>query len=106
MITSDAPGPILDRLRRLAGPNPAGSRITDAERLHLIYHLTALRAALQGGTSAAYGAVRTLREQLESRGMTYAELGDLVEVHPAADPVLLADLIAVHPSLRDNDYLD
>lgn len=106
MITSSAPGSALDKLRRLAGPAPEGCRITDGERLHLIYQFTALAAALQGGTPLAFRAVRQTREQLMECGLSEQEIDEVYERHRFSDPVTLADAFAVHPSLQSADYLD
>lgn len=108
MITSTAPGHILDRLRRIAGPNPEGSHLTDAERLHLIYLLTVMAAAVQNVQEAALGhqAVDMVYRQLRAHGMSSEDITAVCDLTRNTNPAALADAIAVHPSLRSADYLD
>lgn len=103
MITSPAPPHILDKLRRLAGPNPEGSKLTDIERLHLIYQLGAIAKASEEG-AVVWAVVQQLHVQLNERGLTNTELVAVCD-RVGTDPVLRADAIAVHPSLHDL-YLD
>lgn len=106
MIISTAPGHILDKLRRIAGPNPEGSRLTDTERLHLIWMLTSMVNAMREDAFVGYGAVRAVKEQLNACGMPDEVISELCHTVPRADPIPMANAIAVHPSLRSADYLD
>lgn len=107
-ITSSTPGHMLDKLRRWSGPNPEGSKLTDVERLHLISMLGALGARELSDEGQAWTA-QLVRDQLAERGMSEAELHRLLlGIKDAASAVALADLIAVHPSLKSlaDTYLD
>lgn len=103
MITSSAPSHIMDQVRRLAGPNPEGSKLTDTERLHLIYLLGAV------DTGDEQAVVRIIR-QLEGRGVTPDDLGGILirQLETGPNAVSVADMIAVHPNLRSiaDSYLD
>jgi hypothetical protein len=110
-MISDAPPEIIAKIRHSAGPNPEKSRLTDNERLHLIWMLSALRSALDGSsTHLAWGAVQQLNAQLIGRGLSTEEITAFFEEHKHPDPVLLADTLAVHPSLENLNppgcYLD
>jgi hypothetical protein len=106
VITSSAPGHLLDRLRRLSGPNPAGSKLDDVERLHLIFLLGASLDKEEFTPEVHAWIVKFTIEQLEERGMPRAELIALIEgAETELNVVTLADAIAVHPSLR-HPYLD
>lgn len=104
MITSTLPSHLADKIRRLAGPNPEGSKLTDMEHVHLVYQLTALNAALMGSTHLAHGTAQQISVQLEERGMSAEEISDVLDRH-RFDPVAQAGAIAVHPSLQ-HPYLD
>lgn len=106
-ITSPATGAMLDRLRRLAGPNPEGSKLTDVERLHLIFLLGAMQNGIPGYTQDA--VIDLITRPLAERGLTADHFGEVL-VHMLGeggpyDVVHLVDFIAVHPALR-HPYLD
>jgi hypothetical protein len=105
VIISDAPGHILDKLRRLSGPSPEGSKISDVERLHLIYLLAAMAEGASTG-HVVYGAASYLRGQLHARGLTDDDIVTVIDEHALLSPVELADAIATHPKLQSSDYLD
>lgn len=104
MITSPASGAILDRIRRLAGPNPEGSKLTDAERLHLVYLLGATMDDALGRATQVM-ASQLLCSSLGERGLPVPEFLALFDDHAEYNAVNVADLIAVHPNLRST-YLD
>lgn len=106
-ITSPATGAMLDRLRRLAGPNPEGSKLTDVERLHLIFLLGAMQDGLPGCTLDA--TIQLITGPLLERGITADHFGEVIvtmlgEGGPRTT-VEVVNRIAVHPDLRD-PYLD
>lgn len=108
MITSDAPGNIIERIRRAAGPNPPDSKLTEKERLHLIYRVGAMSQAktmnLDDVEQYQYTAIR---DALVGRGMTADQVEEtLRRYHRSGDVVTWIDTIAVHPSLQAHDYLD
>lgn len=105
MITSSAPGHVLEKLKRLAGPNPEGSKLGDVERLHLIFLLGAM-ISQEFGSDVQGWTVRLVAENLKERGMTQAEiLGVFPGTGGQYNAVEVADMIAVHPSLK-HPYLD
>lgn len=108
MITSSAPGPTLDTLRRLSGPNPEGSKLTDAERLHLIFLLGALVGAIKGIRGPDFTTLHDVRQMLIDRGLSDQDVANVINEHEPLSAVALADALAVHPSLKSitDMYLD
>lgn len=108
MITSTAPGSILDTLRRTSGPNPDGSRLTDTERLHLIWLITALIAAIKGKRGPEVMTLPDFQDMLYARGLSPGDIAAVLTEHDPSDPVTLADALAVHPHLKSltDMYLD
>lgn len=104
MITSSAPGPILQRLRQLSGPNPEGSKLIDVERLHLIFLLGVITSGDLGPEVQGWAA-RFMCDQLKERGMAEEDVLALFDAEGTYSAVQVADMIAVHPSLR-GPYLD
>lgn len=97
MFKSDAPGYILDRIKRLAGPNPKGSKLTDAERRHLIY---LLGEALGPTETAKPVGTERLYNQLRDRGMTDADIAFVLGRYADSSVSEIADAIAVYPALK------
>lgn len=105
MITSSATGPALDKLRRLSGPNPEGSKLDEVERLHLIFLLGAMVNDDFGADVRTWVARFTIG-QLEERGLSGADLYAIFDDNsPGYSAVDVADMIAVHPALK-HPYLD
>lgn len=106
MITSDAPGHIIEKMRRLSGPNPEGSKLTDVERLHLIFLLGTMMEQELGSEFQGL-IVQSIAGQLMEIGMTQEEILGLFpgggNKYSAVD---VADMIAIHPGIRSADYLD
>lgn len=106
MITSTAPGNILDKLRRISGPNPEGSKLTDTERLHLIGLIGLVQVSQRiGQRDAAKAVLRDVLDQLGERGMVASDIRDILQEHEGGEAIAVVDAIAVHPSLRE-PYLD
>lgn len=106
MITSGAPGPVLDKLRRLSGPNPTGSKLTDGERLHLILLIAQLDEYGRNMQVMAETVIKMrIKDALTERGLTTNDIAAAFREHGDGGAVTVADAIAVHPSLRD-PYLD
>jgi hypothetical protein len=106
MITSTASGATLDRIRLHARSNPEGSKLTDGERLHLIYMIGAMNTARQMGADLLESDYRLLiREQLVERGLTADDIAAVFRSHGGSGMIAVVDAIAVHPSLRE-PYLD
>lgn len=105
MINSHAPGHVFDQARRRSGPNPEGSKLTDSERIHLILLLGVMIEQRLG--SDDQGAIaRVIVAELKELGMTEAEvLGMFPGTGQSYSPVNVANMIAVHPSLK-HPYLD
>lgn len=107
MITSMAAPHTLDKIRRLSGPNPEDSHLTDIERLHLIF-LLGKAMSTDFGPEVQTDNRSVVMEALKERGMStehFAHLfGELTLTEH--NPVDLADTIAVHPSIRHAGYLD
>ena len=103
MIHSEAPPEAIATIRHLAGPDPAGCRITRNERLHLIWQLSAIFSAMRADTFIGRGAFRALNDQLSERGLSPDELAAIIREHGTNEPVAVADVIAVHPSLASLD---
>ena len=108
MITSTAPGTILDRLRRTSGPNPRDSKLTDTERLHLIWMFTVLIAAIKGKQAPDGMTLLDVQHMLYARGLAAGDIAAVLTEHDPANPVDLTDALAVHPSLKSitDMYLD
>lgn len=106
MIISDAPGHIIAKLRHLAGPAPAGCRLTHTERLHLIYLLIAMIVAGERSPEHGYAAREQVRRQLTARGMAMEDVVAVFADNMDKDAHQLADVIALHSSLESADYLD
>lgn len=108
MIVSAAPGHILDRLRRAAGPHPEDSKLEEKERLHLIYMIGAVHQAGVMGLDAVQADLRaTLYGALLERGLTADQVTTALGRHRrGGDVVAVVNAIAVHPDLRAHDYLD
>lgn len=106
MITSPASPQAIATIRHLAGPAPAGSRLTKVERLHLIYLLGAMMDDRYGPDVKAWTA-RLVTDQLKELGMSKEDMLELFD-DPGANynAVEVANRIAVHPSLKSADYLD
>lgn len=106
MIISAAPVETIAKLRHLAGPNPAGSKLTNNERLHLIFLLGAV-IDKQQFTPEVHGWITQYTvNQLSERGLSEEELLAMLDNDDAEfSAVTLADAIAVHPSLK-HPYLD
>lgn len=106
MTTSTASGHVLDRLRRISGPNPKGSNLTDGERLHLIGLVGLIQTCLRlGQEDAAQAILLGVFDQLSERGMDPTDVRDIVRDQEGRGPVGVVNAIAVHPSLR-GPYLD
>lgn len=108
MITSDAPGNIIERIRRAAGPNPPGSKLTDKERLHLIYMIGAMN---QAKSMDLPDVVRhqhaSIRSALMIRGMSADQVEETLRRYDrSGDVVAWVNAVALHPDLRAHDYLD
>ena len=107
MITSPATGAVLDRLRRLSGPNPEGSKLTDVERLHLIFLLGALEQGLPGCTQDH--VLHLIVSPLTQRGLDGDDIGAAFIAELSSDGpaniVRVVDRLVVHPRLR-HTYLD
>lgn len=106
MITSDAPGHIIDTMRRLSGPNPKGSKLTEMERLHLIFMIGQMNECGQTGQYMAE-AVFTMRikDALTTLGLSTDDLATVMRKHGENGAVAVVDAFAVHPNLCD-PYLD
>jgi hypothetical protein len=105
VINSGAPPHILDKARRLSGPNPEGSKLSDIERLHLILLLGAM-IDQKPGSDAQVTISRVVVTELKKLGMTEtAILGMFPRSGHCYSIVDVADMIAVHPSLK-HPYLD
>jgi len=106
MITSSAPGHVLDKLRRLSGPNPEGSKLDDVERLHLILMIGAMN---EYGAAMAVMAETVMkmkiRDALNERGLSNTDIAGAFRDHGDGGAVAVVDAIAVHPSLK-HPYLD
>lgn len=106
MITSTASGPVLDKLRRISGPNPEGSKLTETERLHLIGLIGLVQVSQRiGQREAAKAVLRDVLDQLGERGMTSSDVKDILRDHEDGGPTAVVNAIAVHSSLCE-PYLD
>lgn len=108
MIVSTAPGHVIQTIRRASGPNPEGSKLTEKERLHLIYMIGAMHQAGVLNLPQVEDDLRlAIRGALTGRGMSADQIADAFRRHRrSGDVVAVVDTIAIHPALRDNDYLD
>lgn len=105
MITSNAPGNVLDKLRRISGPNPEGSKLTEVERLHLIWLLSILVGAVAGYVETSPTTSADVLRMLCDRGISVKDVATIVGGGDSLSPIEVADAIAVHPNLRE-PYLD
>lgn len=99
MITSLASAGTLDRIRRLAGPDPEGSKLTSAERIHLIFLLYRTIDPCFSEYARAWTANLVLG-QLAERGLSEEDWAGLFALDATYTAVDVADLIAVHPKLQ------
>jgi len=108
VIVSTAPGHVIARIRRASGPNPEGSKLGEKERLHLIYMVGAMHQAGLLRLPEVEGDLRlAIRTALTGRGMTADQVADVFHRYRyTGNVVAVVNAIAVHPDLRDNDYLD
>lgn len=108
MIVSSAPGHIIQIIRRASGPNPEGSKLTEKERLHLIYMIGAMNQARVLRLPDVEDGYRTqIHTELTGRGMSGDDIAALMRRYRhTGDVVAVVNAIAVHPSFRDHDYLD
>lgn len=100
-ITSKASDVELMLMERVAGSNPEGSRISQNERLNLLYLITVMN---QGGTGPQGQAGRDeILRQLEGRNFTPEQLAEVFS--RAYSPLEAVDALCKHPSMAP-DYLD
>ena len=91
----------LYQIRDAAGDNPPGSKLTDDERIHLVYMIAAMNRALRDndlGQSSYW--THKIQDALCARGLRTYHIAEVFAQADLGDAVAVADLIAVHPALR------
>ena len=91
----------LSQIRDAAGDNPLGSKVTDAERIHLVYMIAAMNRAIRDndlGQSSYW--THKIQDALCARGLKTYHSAEAFSQADLGDAVAVAHLIAVHPALR------
>lgn len=106
MITSDAPGHVIARIRRAAGPNPESSKLTEKERLHLIYMVGAMSQARNMNLADVeeYQSA-SIRNALIDRGMSADQVAETIRRYErSGDVVAWVNTIATHPDMHTHHW--
>lgn len=91
----------LHQIRDAAGDNPPGSKLTDDERIHLVYMVAAMNRAIRDGNSGESSRwTHKIQDALCARGLRTYHIAEVFTQADLGDAVAVANLFAVHPALR------